>query len=394
MGVLLLVMFWEARSRMKTYAGSIQRKGRSYYFVLRHNGKQKWIALRTQRRDIARIRASTLAPADAMNERLWLQRLVALGEEANRKLHRLHMAEQLSWGNLWHHFEKHSSLSLPSASRPTYQRWMRLLEVAVGELHLKQESPVHLSRKNALRIAAWLSARYISANRMLMFYHRVWHVLSLDDGVWNAMRVSSAACAGKSREYYRRLSVQEVRRIIDFLIQTQKRDYADMVAIGFYTGLRLSDVAELERSEVSSDCSFLHIQPNKVRHSKFHLLTIPLIGRARACVHERLLILCAQAKRSSFDGERVFLFPESSRRRPSRPLSAAFRACGIMKAGNRRASFHSLRATFISLMDEKGIPPHITDAITGHAGGGMHARYTQPTPDALLDAVRHALPEL
>ena len=45
-------------------------------------------------------------------------------------------------------------------------------------------------------------------------------------------------------------------------------------------------------------------------------------------------------------------------------------------------------------MDEAGIPPHLTDAITGHGGGGMHARYTQPEPAALGAAIRRALPEL
>jgi hypothetical protein len=63
-----------------------------------------------------------------------------------------------------------------------------------------------------------------------------------------------------------------------------------------------------------------------------------------------------------------------------------------VRQDNGRASFHSLRATFISMMDEAGIPPYITDAITGHAGGGMHARYTQPAPAALLRAVTRALP--
>jgi len=64
------------------------------------------------------------------------------------------------------------------------------------------------------------------------------------------------------------------------------------------------------------------------------------------------------------------------------------------KLGEARASFHSLRATFISMMDEAGIPPHLTDAITGHGGGGMHARYTQPSLDALRAAMTKALPPI
>ena len=71
-----------------------------------------------------------------------------------------------------------------------------------------------------------------------------------------------------------------------------------------------------------------------------------------------------------------------------------FRAVGIVNKGPARASFHSLRATFISLMDEAGIPPHVTDAITGHAGGGMHARYTQPSAETLQRAVLRAIPPL
>ena len=45
-------------------------------------------------------------------------------------------------------------------------------------------------------------------------------------------------------------------------------------------------------------------------------------------------------------------------------------------------------------MDEAGIPPHVTDAITGHAGGGMHARYTQPSAETLQRAVLRAIPPL
>ena len=89
-----------------------------------------------------------------------------------------------------------------------------------------------------------------------------------------------------------------------------------------------------------------------------------------------------------------YLFPSHTRRRPSRAMGRIFRASGVMKQGNGRASFHSLRATFISLMDEAGVPPHVTDAITGHAGGGMHARYTQPSDAALIDAVTRAITPL
>lgn len=110
---------------------------------------------------------------------------------------------------------------------------------------------------------------------------------------------------------------------------------------------------------------------------------IPLIGCAQTCIR-RLL--------AAADDDSPFLFSARARHCPTKAICRAFRACGLHKRGSGRASFHSLRATFISLMDEAGVPPHVTDAITGHAGGGMHARYTQPSDAALAEAVTRAIP--
>ena len=261
---------------MKTHIGSIHRKGRRYYLVVSQSGKQRWIALQTSTKSIARARASLLAPADSDNEARWLMQLVHIGKTASAELHRRQLAKRISWNSLWRDFENNSLSCIPSASRLSYQRWLRLLADAVAELRLKIPTPVQLSHNTACQIAALLGGRYISANRMFMFYHRVWRTLSLDVEVWKDVRMQCTRCNGKQREYYRRLTVDEVRKVLAFLVTTEQQDYADMVVIGFYTGLRLSDVAELEAAEVSPDCTFLRIQPNKVRNSKAHILTIPL----------------------------------------------------------------------------------------------------------------------
>ena len=379
---------------MKTHIGSIQRKGRRYYLVVMHGGKQKWIALHTDAKATARLRASQIAPVSQESEMCWLKQLVRLGKSAHLELQRRQLSVHLSWNTLWRTFETTSLSSISQESRPSYQRWVDLLVDAVAELRINASTPVYLSHGDAIQVAALLGERYISANRMFVFYHRVWRTLSLDGDVWKDVRIPCSGSAAKQREYYRRLTVEEVRKVRSFLLAAKRQDYADMVAIGFYTGLRLSDVAELDVSEVSPDGAFLRLLPNKVRNSKPRLLTIPLIGIARACVWQRLCEISRKRTSASDGCKQIFLFPECARRRPSRPLSAAFRMCQVLKQGNGRASFHSLRATFISMMDEHGIPPHITDAITGHASGGMHARYTQPTPAALLDAVQRAMPEL
>ena len=263
--------------------------------------------------------------------------------------------------------------------------------------------PASLSRSAVERVATSLRASHLSADRMLHFFQRVWRTLSLDERIWADIPQCNYGDGplAKEREFYRRLTVPEVRRIVAMLTESAedktKCALADRIVIGYYTGLRLSDVAELEESEISTDVMFLHIQPNKVRRSKPRLLTIPLVGRARSCIKSRLDALKVSQSASRSSGEETacnFLFPSNLRRHPSKKLSAAFRACGVMRQGNGRASFHSLRATFISLMDEAGVPPHLTDAITGHSAGGMHARYTQPSAAALANAVRNAMPPI
>lgn len=371
---------------MNTHAGSIQKKGRRYYLVLTIYGKQRWVALHTGSLTLARTRAAELAPRDPSDATGWLRQLVQLGERARAELVRRQTASDLTWDNLWPRFLAAAQPPIPTASRPGYRRWLHLLE-----RESRATYPSTLSPSDAARAATRLKATRLSADRMTVFFRRVWRTLLLGDEVWRG--ICPTAESAKRHEFYRRLTMDEVRRVVSQLqaaATPQGRALADMVTIGFYTGLRLSDVAELERAEVSPDGCFLHIQPNKLRHSKPRRLAIPLIHAARACVQRRL----SSIPYIIGGGERDFLFPEMVGRRPSRMLCAAFRACGIRRQENGRASFHSLRATFISMMDEAGVPPYITDAITGHAGGGMHARYTQPSPASLLRAVMRALPPL
>ena len=388
---------------MNTFTGSLQKRGRRYYLVLTAQGKQKWIALKTGDLRLARRRAAQVAPPDAADETAWLAQLVRLGDEARRRLAQERARVSVPWRRLWTAFCARSPAPIPAASAPAYRRWLDILADAAPP----RNAPDALTADDARGVVAALAARYVSAPRLVVFYRRVWRVLGWDAAVWPSgrtfARVATAdgaaganGAAAAASEFYRRLETDEVRRVVRYLDATSavalKRDppvaaaFADMVRIGFCTGLRLSDVAELSRDEVVANGAFLSLQPNKTRHSKRQLLRIPLVGEARECVRRR--VAAAEAA-----GE-AFLFPAAARRRPTAGIARAFRACGVLKRGNGRASFHSLRATFISLMDEAGVPPHVTDAITGHAGGGMHARYTQPSDAALAAAVSRAIPAL
>ena len=73
---------------MKTYTGSLQRRGRRYYLVIHQSGRQRWFALKTDKLPLARLRAAKLAPADPDEETAWLEQLVREGERARILLSR------------------------------------------------------------------------------------------------------------------------------------------------------------------------------------------------------------------------------------------------------------------------------------------------------------------
>lgn len=302
----------------------------------------------------------------------FLQLLVSLGQEAARRIKA--REKIIEWDVLPSRFFDSQVRPISTSSRGDYERWLRnLSDWAMVNGVIKPED---MSCENAHKACADILGRNISRDRILRFYRRVWKSFAWDSSIWT-FQMSSGT---RAKEHYRRLRGYEVRRLVTHLGRHDP-ELKDMVLIGYYTGLRLSDVAELERSEIDTVRHALRIVPNKVRARKPGALTIPLVREAWEAVAARL-------------HGNGYLFTEEVRRRPSRRIVRAFNACRIRKEGQGRASFHSLRATFISLMDEAGVQPYITDAITGHAAGGMHARYTQPSLRVLRSAIMRAIPRI
>lgn len=338
----------------------------------------------TRRIGIGSHKLGLLAPLNHsslsdVNDRDCLQWLVHLGELAREKLLAMNQDAEADWNDLWKRFLDRTFSAPSPTGLVSYERWVRILADWAARHRPAVPLPRFLTRDLAARCLNDIAGRYVSVRRMAIFFKRLWETLGWDGDIWKA-RVRTT-----ESEYYRRLSVGEVRRLARHLSDkgTQVcKALAEVVVLGYYTGLRLSDIVELETGELDADGTLVRLRPNKTRGRCRRLLAIPLVGEARICAAKRLAAMTT--------GEKL-LFPELVGIRTSRLLCAAFRACRILKHDNGRASFHSLRATFISMMDEAGIPPHVTDAITGHSGGGMHARYSQPSISARATAIRNAI---
>ena len=158
-------------------------------------------------------------------------------------------------------------------------------------------------------------------------------------------------------------------------------DMADLVIIGYHTALRRGDCSKLTIDNVDGD--FLRVIPAKTENRKGQVLLIPLQPEVREVVYRR--------KADAAIEDRKELFPNMTFNGLSKCVERSWSRAKVFNNDFGRASFHSLRATFISAMDEAGVPPHVCDAITGHAPAGMHGRYSQPGRDALMDAVKRAI---
>ena len=159
------------------------------------------------------------------------------------------------------------------------------------------------------------------------------------------------------------------------LIRAAEGDWRGAILLGYYTGARLGDVANMRWSAVDLDQRLIGFTPSKTKKP----VTIPL--------HQDL-------KRELFKKPgigKAFLFPSLAGKGTGGKHGLSGRFAAIMeKAGiegkiirhaeDGRAtsslSFHSLRHSFNSAMANAGVSQEIRQKLTGHASAEMNTRYT------------------
>jgi integrase len=384
-------------SKMQT--GSLQRKNGWYYLVSRDlMGKQKWTALHSRDEQEARARALDLAAATAaqVDEAAYLRAVVARGEQARARLAAMDgavKADAVTWPGFFAAWRR-AAEGLSGHARTLRNYEVQAETLARWACGRSVASPVALTAPLAQAFVSERAKACASAGRDVALFRRVWRDLRLGD-VWGAVKVGGAV---KPVTRYRRLTVDEVRRIVATARNGKRKvrdggkwvpggydalpDVADMVALAYHTGLRRGDVAALTVGNVDASGEFLRVVPEKTEGRKGGPLLIPLQPEAAALVG-RLV-----GRRKS---ETAPLFPRLCGAWLNKTLMLTWRRAGVKPNAFGRASFHSLRATFISMMDEAGVAAHVTDAITGHAPQGMHGRYSQPSGAALMEAVTRAI---
>jgi len=172
------------------------------------------------------------------------------------------------------------------------------------------------------------------------------------------------------------------------LVKTAQSDWRGLILFGFFTGLRLSDAANLTWDSIDLEKGLLRLRTKKTGV----YVTIPL--------HADLLAWLAQQPRGI---GKAPLFPSlhGASGAGKSGLSSQFKRImekakiggRILRAATGKGrqqsslSFHSLRHSFVSALANAGVAPDLRQKLAGHTDSRSHARYSHHEIGAMRSAI-------
>ncbi|MBP7827460.1 MAG: tyrosine-type recombinase/integrase [Verrucomicrobia bacterium] len=377
---------------MKRRTGHLFKRGQNFYVAWRVNGKAFSKSLRadngqpiTTRRAAEEARAKWMAQFALADETEALTSIAA--QLAGRK------AELAQWEDArnpplplaaaWSAFR--ASPNRPDCGAATldqyesqwtaFVRWMRA-HYPDGPA-LRDVSPAV-----AAEYAAALHARGLAPstfNKHLNLLALVFRVLKepakLAGNPWPDLPRKRLIAHGR-----RELTIEELAKVC----RAATGELRLLLALGLYTGLRLSDCATLRWGEVDSRRHLIRRIPRKTARHNPRPVMVPL--------HPVLAGLLAEIPVAA-RGE--YVLPDLAARYARRSdavtdlVQAHFRACGIQThkpgtgpdagTGQRavvEVGFHSLRHSFVSLCRAQDVPLAVVESIVGHSSPAMTRHYT------------------
>lgn len=210
-----------------------------------------------------------------------------------------------------------------------------------------------------------------------------------------SLKLTRKGKADGGRAERRAFTVEELK----IIREASFGEWESMILFGLYTGQRLGDLATLRWSNVDLQREELRLHTRKTNRQVVIPLAAPLM--------EHLLFIEAA------DDPQAYLHPalaESYEKQPStlsNQFSSLLANCGLRapvshasKGKGRREkrqestlSFHSLRATAVTLLHEAGVPAATVEEWVGHDSAEVHRTYIKIGKETLQKAT-NALPRI
>jgi integrase len=177
-----------------------------------------------------------------------------------------------------------------------------------------------------------------------------------------------------NNERVRYLSEPEYISLFKALDEIPEKWLRPCVTIAIDTGLRLSNVCNLQWSEVNLFSRLIVISAEKMKNADY--IGIPLTGRACSTFKALQAVKAISGYVFHDNGQR--LYPKKVQRAFGKTLKAA---------GITNFHFHDLRHCYCSYLRQQGVDLHTIATLAGHKDLRMTKRYAHLNVDNLRDAI-------
>lgn len=382
-----------------------------YYVQFTVEGKRKTQALRdadgrpiTERRIAEVAMADILAPLVATDKANALRRVQEAIEDAEAKAQRLAdrqakierdrmEAERNSRATIadgWELFMQcsHRPMScrrytvhgiVPHTTCAMYRSYYMRFVSHMGNKHRSVRLLSEVSPSMAQRFMSTIAGSGASGtfNKYLQFFRCFYDILVRDKVITSPNPFEDIDRAEQQYHSKRPLSKEQIAKVISYTSGEMKI----LLAMGYFTGLRLGDCCTLLWSEVDLTRRIIERIPRKTAHRVKDLsqasvkigISTDLLEMLATLPRKRKYVLPGMAK--------LYLFRVDS---VTRKVMRVFKQCGIetsVKGDKGRAvvvhGFHSLRYSYISHNAEAGTPQALIQRNAGHSSPAMTEHYTK-----------------
>ncbi len=380
------------RTRAANGAGCLIKRGKWYYARWEINGKRVTQALKTDDPDEARSKLERLSvPRAGQSERESLRKIATVMSATLSDVAEAARVASIPVTDLFTLFK-----SAPNRE-PVGER---TLEAYHGQFNkfvdwLKKHQP---GVTNARDVSQGIADAYIefrkaeksanTVNKDLNLFAQAWRILSARYGLeYNPWTEEHIARLKLNPNRRRNLTQKEIAAILEVATLEERA----AIEIALYAAFRLGDIVRMTWENIDMKERWI----TKVQHKTGRVASVPIA---------KPLYKTLEAWRKEIPEDEPHVFPrlyarlksDGDTENISESFSRLFRRAGIEtseKVNGRmtpRATFHSLRHTFVTNLMAAGVNPLLVKEAAGHSVMATTAGYTHIGEDALRSALDRA----
>lgn len=340
-----------------------------WWVVWWQDGKQRWRSTKTEDRDLADgVRREVEALVAGQRRERKIRGILELAGRVALPPSRVPVAALVELWKKQPHPRRMTDRTEREkvATLTAWVEWMREYRPEVQYLGEVSEADAAAY----LAHLAWQGRSGQTRNNRLSMLHSAWQELRaparLSGNPWEAVpRVEP----GTVRQ--RAFTLEQVRELFASARARPGRVHGfwpAAVALGFHTGLRFGDICTLEWRELDVDEHQIRLVPNKGwKYGKE--LVLPLPDEVVELLPERGSGEVWPTAADAYRRAAGWLYDE---------LRGLFRKAGIVtrEGGKKVAGFHSLRHTYVTLLEDAGLDRETIRDLVGHGSPAMTAHYS------------------